>query len=62
MLISNALSVAILQWCVMPALNILLRPWLQAESRRRRALSIGGTLVIVLLLTGMAILLQRFAG
>lgn len=62
MLIGNALSVSILQWCVMPALNIVLAPWLKANSDRQRALSVGGLLLILVLLAGLVLLFRRVTG
>jgi antibiotic biosynthesis monooxygenase (ABM) superfamily enzyme len=62
MLISNALSVAILQWAVTPLLSPLLGPWLRADGERQRAFSLGGLVVILLLLGGMAILFHRITG
>lgn len=53
MLISNALSVSILQWAVMPRLNTWLAPWLQANTNREKALS--GGLVLILLLLGVLV-------
>jgi antibiotic biosynthesis monooxygenase (ABM) superfamily enzyme len=54
MLISNALSVSLLQWAVMPVLTRLLTPWLKAHGDRQRALSAGGLVLIVLLLAALA--------
>jgi uncharacterized protein len=62
MLISNALSVSILQWAVTPALNPLLRPWLRANEQKQGAISLGGLVVILLLLGGMAILFRLAKG
>jgi uncharacterized protein len=62
MLIGNALSVSILQWAVMPVLNSLLAPWLEANSEKKRALSIGGLLLIIVLLTGLTILFRQVTG
>jgi uncharacterized protein len=62
MLVSNALSVSILQWAVTPALNPLLRPWLRANDQHQRALSLGGLVTILLLLGGMAVLFRLMAG
>jgi hypothetical protein len=62
MLVSNALSVAILQWAVTPALDPLLRPWLRANDQRQRAFSLGGLAAILLLLGGMAVLFRLTAG
>src|SRR5262249_26775079 len=62
MLISNALSVSILQWAVTPALNPVLRPWLPANEQRQRAFSRVGLLAIRVMLGGMAILLRLLKG
>jgi antibiotic biosynthesis monooxygenase (ABM) superfamily enzyme len=62
MLISNTLSVSILQWVVQPALDSLLGPWLSANEKRQRAYSIGGLVVILILLGGMAILFRLVTG
>lgn len=62
MLIGNALSVCILQWAVMPGLNIALAPWLMANSEKQRAFSIGGTLLILVLLGGLALLFRQVTG
>jgi antibiotic biosynthesis monooxygenase (ABM) superfamily enzyme len=62
MLVSNILSIAILQWGVTPALNPLLNPWLRAKGERHRAYSLGGLVVIVLLLGGMAIVFRLVQG
>jgi antibiotic biosynthesis monooxygenase (ABM) superfamily enzyme len=62
MLIGNALSVAILQWAVMPVLNILLVPWLKANSHKQRAFSVGGFLLILVLLAGLALLFRQVTG
>jgi antibiotic biosynthesis monooxygenase (ABM) superfamily enzyme len=56
MLASNALSVCLLQWVVMPVINVLLAPWLRANTARQRALSAGGVVLILVLLGGMALL------
>ena len=62
MLIGNALSVSILQWAVMPVLNILLAPWLKANSDKQRAFSIGGLFVILVLLVVLALLFRQVTG
>lgn len=62
MLIGNALSVSILQWAVMPALNSLLAPWLKANSEQQRAFSVGGLFVILVLLAGLALLFRQVTG
>jgi antibiotic biosynthesis monooxygenase (ABM) superfamily enzyme len=55
MLISNALSVCLLQWVVMPVLNRLFDPWLRATADRK-ALVAGGLVLILLLLAILATL------
>jgi uncharacterized protein len=62
MLISNALSCSILQWVVTPWLNPLFGPWLRANEKRQRAYSLGGLIVILLLLLGMTILFRLVKG
>ncbi|MFH0824486.1 MAG: antibiotic biosynthesis monooxygenase [Pseudomonadota bacterium] len=62
MLIGNALSVSILQWAVMPLLNILLAPWFKADSERRRAFSASGLFLILGLLMGLAVLFKQVTG
>jgi uncharacterized protein len=62
MLISNALSVSILQWAVTPALEPLLRSWLRANEQHQRAVSLGGLVTILLLLGGTAVLFRLTAG
>ena len=62
MLIGNALSVSLLQWVVMPVLNILLAPWLKANSEEHRALSIGGLFLILVLLGALALLFRQVTG
>ncbi|MEW6348991.1 MAG: antibiotic biosynthesis monooxygenase [Thermodesulfobacteriota bacterium] len=62
MLISNVLSVAILQWAVMPALNRLLASWLKAGARRQTALSVGGLLLILVLLAGLTLVFRQVTG
>jgi antibiotic biosynthesis monooxygenase (ABM) superfamily enzyme len=62
MLISNALSVSILQWAVTPALNPLLHPWLRANEPKQGALSFGGLVAILLLLGAMALLFRLVSG
>lgn len=62
MLIGNALSVSILQWAVMPVLNIPLAPWFKANSDKQRALSVGGLFLILGLLVVMALLFRQVTG
>jgi antibiotic biosynthesis monooxygenase (ABM) superfamily enzyme len=58
LLVSNVLSVSLLQWAVTPALRPVLRPWLRANEPRQRAFSLGGLAAILLLLAGMALLFR----
>jgi hypothetical protein len=62
MLISNALSVSVLQWAVMPMLEKLLGPWLRANQERQTAYSLGGYVLILGLLGGMAFLFRLMNG
>ncbi len=62
MLIGNALSVSILQWAVMPVLNKLLGPWLKANSHTQWAFSIGGLILILVILAGLALLFRQVTG
>ncbi len=61
LLIGNAASVSLLQWVLMPALTRALGPWLHAGGPGRRAKSLAGAVVIVVLLAGMAALFRRLA-
>jgi antibiotic biosynthesis monooxygenase (ABM) superfamily enzyme len=58
MLVSNTLSVAICQWVVMPPLTHALGPWLHANAPDRRVFSIGGLVLIWLLLGGLVVLFR----
>ena len=60
MLIGNALSIAILQWAVMPVLTTVLDRWLKANEAKQRVVSIGGLLAIICLL-GILVILFRLA-
>jgi len=55
MLIGNALSVSSLQWIVMPVLTRTLAPWLETDSRRARAVTLGGLALVAMLLAGLAL-------
>jgi antibiotic biosynthesis monooxygenase (ABM) superfamily enzyme len=61
MLVGNIISVAILQWAVMPVLTRLLGPWLKANSQEQRAFTAGGLVGILLVLAGL-VLLFRWLG
>lgn len=54
MLLGNILSVATLQWAVMPLLNRALAPWLAAHGRDGRLVSVAGAALIVAAVLGMA--------
>ena len=58
MLLGNVMSVAALQWAVMPALNRTLAPWLQAHGRDGRLTSVVGAAGIVAAVLGMAVLFR----
>lgn len=62
MLIGNVLSVIVLQWAVMPTLIAWLGPWLNANEKRKITLSIGGVLLILLLLAGQVALFRLMKG
>jgi uncharacterized protein len=62
MLISNALSVSLCQWVVLPPLTRALGPWLHANTPDRRALSVGGLALVCALLIGLALLFRTVAG
>lgn len=56
MLVDNVLSVAILEWALMPLLNRVLSPWLAAHGRDGRLVSVAGAALIVAAVLGMAVL------
>jgi hypothetical protein len=58
MLLSNILSVAILEWGVMPPLNRALGPWLAAHGRDGRLLSLAGAALVVAALAVMALVFR----
>jgi hypothetical protein len=62
MLIGNALSVTLLQWAVMPALTSLLGRWLRANRDPDRYISIGGLVLILLLLGGLLLVFRQVQG
>jgi antibiotic biosynthesis monooxygenase (ABM) superfamily enzyme len=62
MLIANALSVVILQWGAMPLVGFLLGPWLKANQSRNKFKSIGGVLLILVLLVVLALLFRLVTG
>ena len=56
MLIGNVISVAILEWAVMPLLNRALAPWLAAHGRDGRLVSVGGAILIIAAVLAMAVM------
>ena len=62
MLISNTLSVAITQWVVVPPLTNVLGPWLYANTPDKQFFSIGGTILIWLLLGCLVVLFRVATG
>lgn len=62
MLISNALSVALTQWVVIPPLMNVLGPWLRANRSDQKALSFGGLALIWILLIGLALAFRVVSG
>ena len=62
MLVGNILSVAILEWAVMPLLNRALAPWLAAHGRDGRLVSVVGSACIVAAVLGMAVLFRVTGG
>jgi antibiotic biosynthesis monooxygenase (ABM) superfamily enzyme len=62
MLIGNALSVSLLQWVVMPMLRLVLGPWLQASGRSGKAGTVGGLVLILLVLAGLMLLFRAMVG
>jgi len=62
MLIGNACSVSILQWGVMPLLNRLLKPWLQANDAAQPRLMLGGVAIVLLALAVMTIGFRAVTG
>lgn len=62
MLIGNVLGVILLQWVVMPTLVALLGPWLKANEKRKTVFSVGGLILILLLLAGQVALFRWVKG
>jgi antibiotic biosynthesis monooxygenase (ABM) superfamily enzyme len=58
MLIGNALSVALLQWVVMPPLTYVLGPWLRANGPSQKTLSYMGLVGIMALLAILALVFR----
>jgi uncharacterized protein len=62
MLIGNALSVAILQWLVVPMLSIPLGPWLKAKPGANAALCASALASLIILLAAMAAMFRPITG
>jgi uncharacterized protein len=58
MLVGNILSVAILEWAVMPLVNRALAPWLSAHGREGRRVSVVGAACIVSAVLAMAVMFR----
>lgn len=62
MLIGNAMSVALLQWAVVPALTRVLKPWLEANAPAKRGVSIAGLVGLLAILVGIAFAFRPITG
>jgi uncharacterized protein len=62
MLVSNILSVCILQWGVSPALNVVLAPWLRANGKAGRKVTLVGVALIVAVLGVLTALFSLVKG
>ena len=62
MLLSNLASCVLLEWLGMPAVRLVLRPWLRANDKKGRAVSLVGTALILAALGVMAFLFSRVTG
>ena len=62
MLLSNLASCAFLEWLGMPVVRLVLRPWLRANDRKGKAVSLVGTALIVAALGVMAFLFSLVTG
>jgi uncharacterized protein len=62
MLLSNVASCVILEWLGMPAVRLVLRPWLRAGGKRGGTVTIVGTALILAALGVMAFLFSRVTG
>jgi antibiotic biosynthesis monooxygenase (ABM) superfamily enzyme len=62
MLVGNALSVAILQWGVMPVLNVLSAPWMAANAPEKKTFSRIGVGVILTILASLAAFFHSVTG
>jgi antibiotic biosynthesis monooxygenase (ABM) superfamily enzyme len=62
MLIGNALSVSLLQWAVMPVLQIVLGPWLRASGPQGKAVTIWGLVLVLFVLAGLMLFFRAVTG
>jgi antibiotic biosynthesis monooxygenase (ABM) superfamily enzyme len=62
MLLSNVASCVILEWLGMPAVRLVLRPWLRANDKKGRAVSLVGTALTLAALGVMAFLFSLITG
>lgn len=62
MLISNAMSVSLLQWVIMPVLRVVLSSWLRAGGREGKPVTVGGLVLILLVLAGLMLLFRAVTG
>ena len=61
MLFGNALSVSILQWAVMPVLQVMLGPWLRVTGPQAGIVTIRGSVLILLVLVGLMLFFRAVA-
>jgi antibiotic biosynthesis monooxygenase (ABM) superfamily enzyme len=62
MLLGNALGVILLQWVVMPVIQVVLSPWLRATGPAGRAVTIWGLVLILFALVGLMFLFRAVTG
>lgn len=62
LLIGNVLSVSLLQWVVMPALRIVLGPWLRARGPQGKAVTIWGLVLVLFALAGLMLFFRAVTG
>ena len=62
MLMSNVLSVSILQWAVMPMLQRILGPWLTAGAESGRIRPVVWLVLILIVLAVQVIVFRRIGG
>jgi antibiotic biosynthesis monooxygenase (ABM) superfamily enzyme len=62
MLVSNILSVCILQWALTPALNVMLVPWLRASGTDSMRVTLAGLVLILATLGAMTALFSLVTG